>query len=72
MYFSRRKGIIIVSGSGDKTLLCWDAKTGRKIGVAICGHAGGVLCAAISPCGKMIVSGSQTAHCGCGTPSIGT
>ncbi|KAG8987933.1 hypothetical protein FRB94_001337 [Tulasnella sp. JGI-2019a] len=52
-------GTTIVSGSYDKTLRLWDAKTGEAIGEAMKGHTDWVNCVAISPDGTTIVSGSD-------------
>ena len=49
----------IVSGSYDKTLQLWDAKTGEILQPPLEGHEGGVLSVAFSPDGKHIVSGSD-------------
>src|SRR6185295_15204775 len=48
----------ILSGSRDRTLVLWDAATGRKIRTFE-GHDGGVTSAAFSPDGKRAVSGGQ-------------
>jgi eukaryotic-like serine/threonine-protein kinase len=48
----------IVSGSGDKTLKVWDAKTTREI-LALKGHTDFVWSVAYSPDGKRIASGSS-------------
>ena len=50
-------GNYIVSGSDDKSLIIWDAKTGKKIRV-LEGHTNLVSCLAYSPDGNYIVSGS--------------
>ncbi len=39
-------------------MLHWDAETGKQLGDPMCDHSDSVRCVAISPCGKMIVSGS--------------
>ncbi|TDL24538.1 WD40 repeat-like protein, partial [Rickenella mellea] len=52
-------GLIIVSGSDDKTLRLWDAKSGAVIGQALTGHSDGVNCVAFSPDSSIIVSGSN-------------
>ncbi|PPK73917.1 WD40 repeat protein [Methylobacter tundripaludum] len=51
-------GKFIVSGSYDKTLRLWDAKTGEPVGEPLKGHQAGVSSVAFSPDGKLIVSGS--------------
>jgi WD40 repeat protein len=48
----------IVSGSRDKTLRIWNAKTGATIGTLI-GHEDAVISVAFSPDGQSIVSGSS-------------
>ncbi|KAG9025389.1 hypothetical protein FRB95_010230, partial [Tulasnella sp. JGI-2019a] len=52
-------GMTIVSGSYDKTLCLWDAKTGAAIGSAMEDHTDLVRCIAVSPDGMTIVSGSS-------------
>ena len=52
-------GGMIVSGSYDKTLIRWDARTGKQIGKPMCGHSREISFVAISSCGKMILSGSR-------------
>ncbi|KAG8986788.1 POC1 centriolar protein A [Tulasnella sp. JGI-2019a] len=54
-------GTTIVSGSDNKTLQLWDAKTGVPIGQAMEGHANWVRCVAVSPDSTTIVSGSHDA-----------
>ncbi|KIJ38365.1 hypothetical protein M422DRAFT_176825, partial [Sphaerobolus stellatus SS14] len=49
----------IVSGSGDKTIRIWDAKTGEAVGEPLQGHKGTVWAVAFSPDGKHIVSSSD-------------
>ncbi|KIK33562.1 hypothetical protein CY34DRAFT_28988, partial [Suillus luteus UH-Slu-Lm8-n1] len=49
----------IVSGSWDKTVRVWDAKTGEALGSPLQGHADWIRSVAISPDGKRIVSGSD-------------
>ena len=51
-------GARIVSGSRDKTLKIWDAKTGKEI-TTITGHSDEVSSCAYSPDGAWIVSGSD-------------
>jgi hypothetical protein len=48
----------IVSGSGDKTVRCWDAATGQQLLPALEGHTERVTSVAFSPDGQQIVSGS--------------
>ncbi|KAG9030104.1 hypothetical protein FRB95_004344 [Tulasnella sp. JGI-2019a] len=52
-------GTTIVSGSRDKTLQLWDAKTRATIGKVMEGHTGYVNSVAVSPDGTTIVSGSD-------------
>jgi WD40 repeat protein len=51
-------GKTIVSGSDDKSLMFWDAATGKVIGKPLEGHENEVTSIAFSPDGKTIVSGS--------------
>jgi WD40 repeat protein len=51
-------GTRIVSGSEDKTLRLWDAKTGEPIGAPLTGHEDRVSSVAFSPDGTRIASGS--------------
>ncbi|KIK19755.1 hypothetical protein PISMIDRAFT_682819 [Pisolithus microcarpus 441] len=48
----------IVTGSLDKTVRVWDAKSGDQIGSPLEGHTGHVTSVAFSPDGNRIVSGS--------------
>ncbi|PZO52452.1 MAG: hypothetical protein DCF15_13745, partial [Phormidesmis priestleyi] len=48
----------IVSGSSDKMLRLWDARTGVAIGQPLAGHGSSVLSVAFSRDGQRIVSGS--------------
>jgi WD40 repeat protein len=48
-----------VSGSGDKTVRIWDAKTGKLIGKPLLGHTESVHSVAFSPDGQKIASGSR-------------
>jgi WD40 repeat protein len=52
-------GARIVSGSRDKTLRLWDARSGQPIGAPLMGHEGRVNSVAFSPDGMLIVSGSS-------------
>ncbi|KIJ36187.1 hypothetical protein M422DRAFT_179718, partial [Sphaerobolus stellatus SS14] len=49
----------IVSGSRDKTIQIWDAKTGEAVGDPLQGHQDSVMTVAFSRDGKHIVSGSR-------------
>jgi WD40 repeat protein len=51
-------GTRLVSGSEDKALRLWDARTGQLIGSPLLGHEAEVTCIAFSPDGTRIVSGS--------------
>ena len=62
-------GTRIVSGSYDKTLRLWDAKSGQPIGEPLRGHEGWVSSVALSADGARIVSGSGDKSCGCGMRS---
>ncbi|HZE17591.1 MAG TPA: WD40 repeat domain-containing protein [Mycobacterium sp.] len=46
------------SGSDDGTLRVWDAGTGLPVGAPLTGHPNWVTSVALSPDGKLIVSGS--------------
>ena len=48
----------IVSGSYDKTIQIWDAKTGQALAAPLKGHSSWVYSVAFSPNGKHIISGS--------------
>ena len=48
----------IISGSHDKTLKMWDAKTGRSVRTFKKGHAGHVYCAAVAGATRRLFSGS--------------
>jgi WD40 repeat protein len=52
-----RDGLLIISGSCDKTVRIWDATTGEAACPPLQGHTDGVTCVAFSPDGR-IVSGS--------------
>ncbi|KIJ36174.1 hypothetical protein M422DRAFT_179768, partial [Sphaerobolus stellatus SS14] len=49
----------IVSGSSEKTIRIWDAKTGEAVGEPLQGHQDSVGKVGFSPDGKHIVSGSE-------------
>jgi WD40 repeat protein len=51
-------GKYIVSGSGDDTVLIWDAQTGNHVLVPLKRHTHAVWCVAFSPDGRQIASGS--------------
>jgi len=51
-------GSQVVSGSKDKTVRIWDAKTGKNI-QTLNGHADVVTCVCFSPDGSQVVSGSE-------------
>ncbi|KAJ5895331.1 hypothetical protein N7495_007022 [Penicillium taxi] len=50
-------GQIVASGSGDKTIKLWDAKTGKEL-QTLKGHSDGVWSVAFSPDGQAAASGS--------------
>ncbi|CAE6399051.1 unnamed protein product, partial [Rhizoctonia solani] len=52
-------GLLLVSGSDDKTILVRDAQTGSRIYDAIKGHESGVTSVSFSADGKLILSGSE-------------
>src|SRR3984885_12340385 len=52
-------GARIASGSGDRTIQLWDAKTGAEIGELLRGHNNWVNSVAFSPDGARIASGSS-------------
>src|SRR5205814_2140738 len=51
-------GSVIASGSSDKTLKLWDARTGAELRT-LAGHSGSVMGCAISADGSIIVSASS-------------
>ncbi|KAJ5611660.1 hypothetical protein N7528_008765 [Penicillium herquei] len=51
-------GQIIASGSDDKTIKLWDAKTGKELQI-LQGHSGRVQSVAFSPDGRVLASGSD-------------
>ncbi|KEP45002.1 WD40-repeat protein (notchless protein), related protein, partial [Rhizoctonia solani 123E] len=52
-------GSCIASGSFDKTVRLWDAKTGKNVGEPFTGHIGEVRSVAFSPNGNYLISGSD-------------
>ena len=52
-------GTRIVSGSEDKTLKVWDARTGQDL-LTLKGHTGSVSSVAYSPDGSQIASAART------------
>jgi hypothetical protein len=48
----------IISGSGDKTIQIWNAKTGKAVATPLVGHTAAVTSVAFSQDGKCIISGS--------------
>jgi predicted NACHT family NTPase len=51
-------GRLLASGSDDRTLRLWDAKSGAAIGSPLKGHEGEVNSVAFSPDGRLLASGS--------------
>ena len=49
----------IISGSPDRSIRIWDAKTGAEVGRALKGHGHSILSIAYSPDGRHIISGSD-------------
>ena len=49
----------IISGSYDRTIRIWDAKSGSQLGTPLRGHSDSVMSVAYSPSGRHIVSGSR-------------
>jgi RNA polymerase sigma factor (sigma-70 family) len=47
---------VLATGSHDKTIRLWNARSGREI-CTLCGHTGGVLSIAFSPDGALLASG---------------
>src|SRR5277367_2701598 len=39
----------IASGSSDRTIRLWDAKSGAALGEALAGHTGAIICLSFSP-----------------------
>jgi hypothetical protein len=52
-------GRLIASGSQDRTVRLWDAKSGAAIGAPLKGHENWVRSVAFSPDGRLIASGSE-------------
>ena len=52
-------GRVIVSGSTDRTVRLWDAKSGAMIGTPLKGHEEWVHSVAFSPDGQLLASGSE-------------
>ena len=52
-------GSYIISGSNDRTIRIWDAKTGASVGKPLEGHTDSVRSVAYSSNGQRIVSGSS-------------
>ena len=51
-------GRLLASGSADRTVRLWDAKSGAAIGSPLNGHEGWVWSVAFSPDGRLLASGS--------------
>jgi WD40 repeat protein/serine/threonine protein kinase/tetratricopeptide (TPR) repeat protein len=51
-------GTRILTGGSDRTVMVWDAQTGKPLPVELKGHAGDINSVAFSPDGNRIVSGS--------------
>jgi len=51
-------GQLLASGSGDNTIILWDATTGKPVGQPLKGHSDTITSIAFSPDGKTLVSGA--------------